>query len=85
MSDDVLQLRSVLKANKDVQESNKMRLFKAMPELTTILLGTTIALTQPGKLAAKAGAGLGFLVLTSALCAGSNAISDKFEKTQNNL
>lgn len=83
MSDDMLQLRSVVKAHKDVQESNKMRLFKAMPELTTVLLGTTIALTQPGKLAAKAGAGLGFLALTSALCAGSNAISDKFEKHEN--
>ena len=82
MSDDMLQLRSVLKAHKDVQESNKMRLFKAMPELTTILLGTTIALTQPGKLAAKAGAGLGFLALTSVLCAGSNAIADKFEKNE---
>ena len=82
MNDDVLRLRSVLKAHKDVQESNKMRLFKAMPEITTILLGTTIALTQPGKLAAKAGAGLGFLALTSALCAGSNAIADKFEKNE---
>ena len=84
MSDDLLSLRSVLKAHKDVQESNKMRLFKAMPEITTALLGTTIALTQPGKLAAKAGAGLGFLAFTSALCVGSNAITDKFEKNQNN-
>ncbi len=82
MSDDLLSLRSVLKAHKDVQESNKMRLFKAMPELTTVLIGTTIALTQPGKLAAKAGAGLGFLALTTALCAGSNAIADKFVKNE---
>ena len=82
MSDDLLSLRSVLKAHKDVQESNKMRLFKAMPELTTVLIGTTIALTQPGKLATKAGAGLGFLALTSALCAGSNAIADKFVKNE---
>ena len=73
MSDEVLSLRSVLKAHKEVQESNKMRLFKAMPEITTALIGTTIALTQPGKLAAKAGAGLGFLALSKIV----NAVGDK--------
>ena len=64
MNDDVLKLRSILKAHKDVQNSSKMRTFKALPHITTALLGTSIALTQPGKLAAKAAAGLGFLALT---------------------
>ena len=75
MSDEALKLRSVLKAHKDVQESNKMRLFKAMPEITTALIGTSIALAQPGKLAAKAGAGLGFLVLTDVICKGAELIT----------
>lgn len=73
MSDDVLSLRSVLKAHNEVQKSNKMRLFKAMPEITTALIGTTIALTQPGKLATKAAAGLGFLALSKAV----NVVGDK--------
>ena len=64
MSDDVLKFKSILKAHNDVQNSGKMRMFKALPQITTVLLGTSIALTQPGKLAAKAAAGLGFLALT---------------------
>lgn len=84
MSDDVLSLRSVLKAHKDVQESGKMRLFKAMPAITTGLLGLTIGLTQPGKLAAKAGAGLGFLALTNAICAGSDIIANSIDKQAKN-
>lgn len=86
ISDEALALRSVLKAHKDVQNSGKMRLLKAMPLITTTLLGTTIALTQPGKLAAKAGAGLGFLALSGAIGAGSEMLSDKIEqhKKQNN-
>ena len=73
MSDELLALRSVLKAHEEVQESNKMRLFKAVPEITTALIGTTIALTQPGKLAAKAAAGLGFLALSKVV----NVVGDK--------
>lgn len=78
MDDDVLALRSVIKAHKEVQNSNKMRLFKALPEITTALVGTTIALAQPGKLAAKAGAGLGFLALTKLIgAAGDKVIENK--------
>lgn len=77
MSDENLKLKSVLKAHKEVQESSKMRLFKAMPEIATALIGTSIALAQPGKLAAKAGAGLGFLVLTDVLCKGVEVLSKK--------
>jgi len=82
MNDEALQLRSVLKAHKDVQESGKMRLFKAMPVITTGLLGLTIGLAQPGKLAAKAGAGLGFLALSEVVNNVSNKALDKFEKNQ---
>ena len=80
MSDEVLGVRSVLKAHRDVQESNKMRLFKALPTITTGLLGLCIATAQPGKLAAKAGAGLGFLVLTEGISTGIEAIGDFLNK-----
>ena len=80
ISEEALALQSLMRAHKDVQNSGKMRLLKAMPAITTTLLGTTIALTQPGKLAAKAGAGLGFLALSSAIGAGSEILSDKIEK-----
>ena len=80
MSDDVLGLRSVLKAHQDVQNSNKMRMFKAIPHITTALLGTTIALTQPGKLAAKAAAGLGFLALTNIISHSVDSIGQKIEQ-----
>lgn len=76
MSDDVLKFRSILKAHSDVQNSGKMRMFKALPQITTILLGTSIALTQPGKLAAKAAAGLGFLALTDIIPAVINKAVD---------
>ena len=80
MSDEVLGVRSILKAHKDVQESNKMRLFKALPTITTGLLGLCIAIAQPGKLAAKAGAGLGFLALTEGISTGIEAIGDSLSK-----
>ena len=82
MSDENLKLKSVLKAHREVQESSKMRLFKAMPEITTALIGTSLALAQPGKLAAKAGAGLGFLVLSDVLCKGVEVLSNKTENEQ---
>lgn len=83
MSDEVLSLRSVLKAHKEVQESNKMRLFKAMPEITTALIGTTIAITQPGKLAAKAAAGLGFLALSKVVNVVGDKIIEKNKQQEN--
>ena len=82
MSDEVLSLRSVLKAHKEVENSGKMRLFKAMPRITTVLLGTTIALTQPGKLSAKAAAGLGFLALTDTLCLATDKAAQVLDERQ---
>lgn len=84
MSDEVLGVRSILKAHKDVEESNKMRLFKALPSITTGLLGLCIAIAQPGKLAAKAGAGLGFLALTEGIAAGVEAVGDSLYKKAEN-
>ena len=80
MSDELLALQSILKAHKDVQNSNKMRIFEAMPKITTTLLGTTIALTQPGRLASKAAAGLGFLALSKAINVTGNKIIQKSTK-----
>jgi len=84
MSDDVLQLRSIMEAHKDVQNSGKMRLFKAIPAMTTGLLGLTIGLAQPGKLAAKAGAGLGFLALSEIVNNGTNKALDKIDEAKQN-
>ena len=81
MSDDVLKMRSVMKAHSDVQNSKKMRAFKAIPTVTTTLLGASIALTQPGKLATKAAAGLGFLALSEVV----NFVGDKAVKQINNF
>ena len=67
LSDDVLSVRSILKAHKEVENSNKMRAFKAIPTLTTALIGTSIAIAQPGKLSKKMSAGLGFLMLSKGI------------------
>ena len=83
MSDDVLSLHSVVKAHKEVENSAKMRLYKAMPEITTALVATSLALTQPGKLSAKAGAGLGFLVLSSAMSVVGDTVSKIASKNKN--
>lgn len=80
INDDTLMLSSIAAAHKDVQKSGKMRLFKAIPQITTVLLGTTIGLAQPGKLAAKVGAGLGFLALTKLLCTGADIAEEKAQQ-----
>ena len=84
MSDDVLVLRSILKAHDEVQKSNKMRFLKALPAITTTLIGTTIALTQPGKLASKAAAGLGFLALSKAFDVAAGKITERKQNQDNN-
>ena len=80
LSDDVLSVRSILKAHKEVENSNKMRAFKAIPTLTTALIGTSIAIAQPGKLSKKMSAGLGFLMLSK----GIDLAADAFVKLKNN-
>ena len=85
ISEEALALQSLMRAHKDVQNSGKMRLLKAMPAITTTLLGTTIALTQPGKLAAKAGAGLGFLALFKSIDSTLNTTNEVIEKCFKNV
>lgn len=80
ISDEVLCAKSILKAHNDVQDSKKMRLFKALPTITTALAGASIAITQPGKLAAKVGAGLGFLAVTNFVSAGFDILGEKLNK-----
>jgi len=84
MSDDVLSLKSIIKAHDEVSQSNKMRLFTALPHITTALLGTTIALAQPGKLAARAAAGLGFLALTNVVSDGISFVARKVDSKKEN-
>ncbi|MBR2068566.1 MAG: hypothetical protein IJ877_02270 [Candidatus Gastranaerophilales bacterium] len=72
LSDDVLSARSIIKAHQDVQNSGKMRLFKAIPAIATGIFATSLALTRPGKLSEKAATGLGFL----ATVAGVDTIAD---------
>ena len=77
IDDDTLKLKSIVQAHQTVQQSNKMKLFKAMPAIATTLLTTSIALAQPGKFAAKAAAGLGFLVLSDLIGLGFKHIQNK--------
>ena len=85
LNDEALKLRSVIKAHKEVQQGGKMRMLKAMPALTTVTVGTIFAITQPGKLAAKAGAGLGFLVLNEAVGNYCNHEAQKGEQKEPTL
>ncbi len=84
MSDENLMIHSIAKAYKSVKNSGKMQLYKAMPTIAATIVGTTIAISQPGKLSNKASQGLGFLVLAG--LAGkaidfSNKIVDKNTET----
>ena len=73
MPEQSLRLYSMAKAYKDVKDSKKSKLLKAMPVITSTLIATSYALTQPGKLSAKVNSGVGFLALVN----GFNFLSDK--------
>lgn len=75
LSDDVLSVRSILKAHNEVEKSGKMRAYKAIPVLTTALIGTSLAIAQPGKLSKKMSAGLGFLMLSKGISLAGEAIN----------
>lgn len=83
ISDDILCAKSILKAHNEVQSSKKMRLFKALPTITTTIAGISIALTQPGKLATKVTAGLGFLAVTNVIALGFDKLSEKINNKSN--
>lgn len=70
LSDEMLIAKSIHKAHRDVQNSGKMRLYRAIPKIGAFLVATSLAITQPGKLSAKAATGLGFL----AFMAGFDAL-----------
>ena len=76
MSEQALSTYSMLEAYKDVKESRKAKLAKAMPAITSTLIATSLALTQPGKLSDKVSTGVGFLALMS----GIDFIADKISK-----
>ena len=84
MSDDVLEARSIVKAYHEVKNNPKGQLLNAMPEITTSLVLTSLALTQPGKLSAKAAAGLGFLALYKSINSSYNAASKVVDKKYKN-
>lgn len=86
MSDEILSMRSILKAHHEVEQSGKMKLFKAMPSVITALIGTSIAMTQPGKFSAKAATGLGFLALTKGVDVIANTVNNITDRktTSNN-
>lgn len=82
MNDELLSLVSTAKACDQVEHSGKMHLFKALPTIFTASLGTIIALTQPGKLSAKAAAGLGFLALATTASKVSDVALKKYDSFQ---
>ena len=79
LSDDVLSVRSIIKAHQDAQKSKKMHLYKAIPLITTGIIATSLTITRPGKLSAKAATGLGFL----ATMAGIRALYDTVFSSDN--
>lgn len=82
LTDEALRLRSVIKAHDEVKNGGKVRVLKALPAITAGLIGTSIAITQPGKLSAKAGAGLGFLALLKASASVSNFTFNAIDKKE---
>ena len=84
MSDNVLEAYSVMHAHKSVEKSGKMRLFKAIPLIATTIIGTSLALSQPGKLSAKAIVGLGFLTLAKSANDISDTVNDVIDKKFDN-
>lgn len=82
LTDEALRLRSVIKAHDEVRNGGKVQVLKALPAITAGLIGTSIAITQPGKLSAKAGAGLGFLALLKAASSVTNFTFNTIDKKE---
>jgi len=75
--------RSVMRAAKKAQNSGKMRIFRALPLISAALVGTSFAITQPGKLTEKLIEGLGFSIIMG-MGQKTSLIKDKnIEQTQN--
>lgn len=82
LDDSAIMTRSIVKAHNDVKNSSKMRAYKAIPSIATGIIATSLALTQPGKLSAKAAVGLGFLALSAGIDGITEAINSHKNKTQ---
>lgn len=83
MPDDVLERLSLVKAQAQVDKSIKMQTLKALPLSAMTAITTSFALSQPGKLSAKAASGLGFLALVGISTKLSNYINKKNEGKSN--
>lgn len=81
MSNDVLMLKSARNAQRDMENSSKVKLKKAMPLIGTALIGTSLAITQPGKLSAKTMTGLGYLFVANGLSTIVNQVSKSVDDT----
>lgn len=79
--DDTLRLRSIMEAHKEVEHSGKAQILKNLPAITAGLIGTSIAIAQPGKLSAKAAKGLGFLALVKACSETGKLAGRLFDKS----
>lgn len=84
LDDDTLMIKSVLQACRDVEQGSKMKLYKAMPAIATGILGTTAAITRPGKLSSKIASGAGFFVGVIALNKISKKADELVNKNQKN-
>ncbi len=73
MDNDTLSKLCLKKAYDTAQNSKKMRIRNLIPALAVGAIGTSVAITQPGKLANKLAYGLGFLAITG----GVGALSKK--------
>ena len=83
VSDEKLADLSIERAKKQVQQSGKMKVFKALPILGALVAGTSIALTQSGKTTDKLRAGLGFLMLLGGLVDVNKGVSTVAQKIDN--
>lgn len=83
VSDEKLADLSIERAKKQVQQSGKMKIFKALPVLGALVAGTSIALTQSGKTTDKLRAGLGFLMLLGGLVDVNKGVSTVAQKIDN--
>ncbi len=73
MDNEILSRLCLARACNTVQSSGKMKLYNSLSVITPLVIGASLAIAQPGKLAAKAARGLGFLALLS----GFDFLSDK--------
>lgn len=81
-SDEKLVAMSIGKAYSQTKESNKMRLFRALPILGGLGITTVLAIAQPGKLSTKIASGLGFLAFSTAFSKLSDVIVKKASEKQ---